>query len=473
MIRVLMLVVASALSCVAFAPTARAAVDIQTLKTPGGINVWLVEEHSIPFTALEIRFKGGAVLDRPGKRGEVNLMMALIEEGAGDMDAQGFAKAREALAASYKFDAYDDGVAISAKFLTENRTQAVDLLRTALMETRFDEDAVERVKGQVQSIIASEATDPGDIAIQTFDRLAFAGHPYATSLDGTPVSVEGLTRDDMFTTRDRILTRDRLYVSAVGDISAAEVSALVDRLFAGLPEVGAPLPDHATYQLAGGTTIVPFDTPQSIAVFGHEGIRRNDPDYVVAYIVNEIFGGGREARLMSEVREKRGLTYGIGTYLLPSDYSELILGQFASANDKMGEALAVVRQEWAEMAQTGITQEELDAAKTYLTGAYALRFDGNAPIAKIMVGMQMIGLGPEYVQDRNAMVEAVTLEQANAMAKRLYDPEALHVVVVGDPLGVEGEEVTATPDPAPGLQPLDQNDLTNPPTQTLPESATE
>ncbi len=177
---------------------ARAAVDIQEVTSPGGITAWLVEEHSIPFVALELRFKGGASLDEPGKRGAINLMTGLIEEGAGDLDAQGFAEAQEALAAQFSFRVYDDTLSsVGARFLTENRDAAIALLKSALTEPRFDADAIERVRGQVLSGIRSDATDPDKIASMTFDRMAFGDHPYATSLDGTEDSVSALTRDDI------------------------------------------------------------------------------------------------------------------------------------------------------------------------------------------------------------------------------------------------------------------------------------
>lgn len=415
---------------------AQAAVEVQTVETPGGINAWLVEEHSIPFTALEIRFRGGTALDRPGKRGETNLMMATLEEGAGELDAQGFAEARDALAASFKFDAYMDSVTISARFLTENRDEAMALLRSALMEPRFDQEAVDRVRGQVQSILRSSETDPGDIASKMFYKQAFGDHPYGSDDNGTAESVAGLTRDDMFLAKDRVMTRDRLYVGAVGDISAEELATLLDDLLGDLPESGPELPERVEPALSGGVTVVPFDTPQSVVMFGQKGITRDDPDFIPAYIANEVLGGHGESRLMDEVREKRGLTYGIGSYLVPFDHSELVMGQFSSGNAVVAEAIDVVKDEWAKFAETGLTAEELEMVKTYLTGAYALRFDGNGPIARILVGMQMDGLSPDYITTRNDQIEAVTLDQINAVIQRLYDPENLSFVVVGSPEGL-------------------------------------
>ncbi|RVT83288.1 insulinase family protein [Rhodobacteraceae bacterium CCMM004] len=429
------IVLAAAVAVWAALP-ARAEVDIQEVVSPGGIRAWLVEERSIPFTALEIRFRGGAALDRPGKRGAVNLMTGLLEEGAGDLDAQGFAAARESLAASYDFDAWDDSMSVSARFLTENRDEAVALLRSALVDPRFDEDAVERVRAQVLSIIASDAQDPDTIASRTFDAMAFPDHPYGTAMDGTLESVAALTRDDIVQAHRDVLVSDRVFVGAVGDISAEDLGLLLDDLLGELPQTGAPLPGDAGYALEGGVTVVEFDTPQSVILFGHEGIERDDPDFFAAFVANHIFGGrGFSSRLMTEVREKRGLTYGIGTYLAPMLNAELIMGHAATANARAAESVEVIREEWAKIAET-ITEDELEAAKTYLTGAYPLRFDGNARIAGIMVGMQMEDLPIDYIATRNDQVRAVTLEDVRRVAERIYRADELHFVVVGRPEGL-------------------------------------
>lgn len=416
-----------------------AAVDIQQVTSPGGISAWLVEEHSIPFTALEIRFRGGSALDAPGKRGAINLMTALLEEGAGDLDAQGFAARTEELAASFRYSVSDDFLSVSARMLTENRDAAAALLKSSLMVPRFDQSAIDRVREQVLSGIRSDATDPSAIAAREFYRLAYADHPYGSDKEGAIESVTALNRNDVVAAYDRVFARDRLYVAAVGDISTDELGQLLDAVLGDLPETAAPPVERATYQLpAAGVTVVPFDTPQSVALFGHQGIKRDDPDYMAAHVVNEIFGGsGFEARLMDEVREKRGLTYGVGTFLSPMEYSELILGQVRSDNAKMAKAIDVIRDEWAKIAESGVTVQELADAKRFLTGAYPLRFDGNAPIARILVNMQVTGLPIDYIATRNDEIEALTLDDVNRVAARIFDPDALHFVVVGQPEGLD------------------------------------
>lgn len=420
------------------AVSAQADIEIQEVTSPEGFDAWLVEERSIPFVAIEIVFDGGASIEDPAKRGATNLMMALLEEGSGELDARAFQEAREALAASYSFDTYDDSVSVSAVFLTENQDEAVALLRKALANPRFDQDAIDRVRAQVLSNIRSDATNPNRIANAALDAAAFGDHPYGSSINGTAETVAALTRDDLVQAHRDALVTSRVHVGAAGDISAEDLGALVDLLLGDLPSDGPDLPSDVAFGLDGGTTIIPFDTPQSVALFAHEGIERDADDFFAAFILNQILGGsGPESRLMREVREKRGLTYGVYTYLVTKDFADMYVGSVASANDRVAEAIDVIRAEWEKAASEGVTAEELEAAKTYLTGAYPLRFDGNAEIAGILVGMQAVGLTSDYIVNRNDYVKAVTLEDVNRVASELLDPEGLHFVVVGQPEGLE------------------------------------
>ena len=434
----MMRLVWSALMLVAMAFPATAEVDIKEVKTEAGLTAWLVEDHSIPFMALEIRFRGGASLDAPGKRGAINLMTALLEEGAADLDARAYARAVEGLAASISFGVDDDALSISGRFLTENRDEAVELMRAAIKEPRFDQEAIERVRAQVLTGIASDAKDPDELASRALDELVFPGHPYATSLSGTVESVTSLTRADLLSAHEAVLARDRIYIGAVGDITPEELSELLDTLLGDLPETGAPMPPVADVDIPPGVTVVPFETPQSVARFAQKGIKQDDPDYFTAVVLNHVLGGGSfESRLMDEVRAKRGLTYGVYSYLAAKDLGEFYVGSVSSANDRIAEAVEVIRAEWVKAAENGVSAEEVENAKTFLTGAYPLRFDGNGPIANIMVGMQLLGLPIDYIATRNDRVAAVTVEDVKRVAGELLDPDNLHFVVVGQPVGLE------------------------------------
>ena len=430
-------------TCLMLAATvsARAEIALQELVTPGGTKVWLLEEHSIPFVALELRFKGGTALDEPGKEGAVFFMTSLLEEGAGDRDARTFAKERDNLAMSLSFEAGKDALAVSTRFLTEYQDESLTLLRDALTAPRFDEDAIERVRGQVISGLQGDLKDPETLATDEFDKRVFGDHAYGRQVNGTLETVPGLTRDDLIAIHKAAVSRDRVYVSAVGDISPEELSAVVDTLLADLPETPVDLPDMADPDLPGGIQVIEFDTPQSVVQFAQPGIARDHPDFFAAFVLNYVLGGGSfESRLMNEVRDKRGLTYGIYTYISQPHYASVWRGGTASANDKVAEAIAVIRDEWARIRDEGITEQELNDAKTYLTGSYPLRFDGNERIANIAAEMQVDDMPLNYIAERNDKVNAVTLEHVNRVARELIDPDALTFVVVGKPEGLETDD---------------------------------
>ena len=423
-----------------FSAPARA-IDIQEVTSPGGITAWLVEDDTIPFVALNLVFRGGASLDAPDKRGAVNLMAATLEEGAGEMDATEFARAVEGLGAQASFSAGSDALTVNARALSENRDEAAELLRLALTEPRFDEAAVERVRAQVLAVIRTDESDPDAIAALAMAKAIWGDHPYGSSVNGTAESVASLTADDLRDAAARVLARDRVIVAAAGDISADELGPLLDHILGGLPETGsAPLPEPATYLAEGGVQVIDWDSPQTVIRFAQPGLAIDDPDYFAAFIANHILGGGGfSSRLMDEIREKRGLTYGVSSGLANGVYGDEWSGGLASANATAAEAMDLVSETWARLAQGGVTEAELADAKTYLTGEYPLRFDGNGRIVGILAGMQLMGLPIDYPNTRNDLVEAVTAEDVARVARERLDAGALHFVLVGRPEGVAGE----------------------------------
>lgn len=407
---------------------------ITEVKVLDGNKAWLVEEHSIPFVTLEIRFKGGATLDRVGKRGSVYFMSALLNEGADDLDASAFAKEMERLAVELDFNVYQDSLSISFKFLTENKSASINLLKKALTKPRFEEEPFERVRDQILSILKSNAKDPRKIASKVFFENVFGSHPYGSMKDGNLESILSLSREDILNAYEDTFNRNQVFISAVGDIKPNELRDLVNEVIEKIPAHSNKVIDQATYKFPEGNTVIDFDTPQSVTIFGHDGIKRTDKDFFSAYVLTHILGGsGFGSRLMTELREKNGLTYGVSAYLASWEKADLILGQFASSNNTVMEAIGIVRKEWAALADRGVTADELQDAKTFLTGAYPLRFDGNSRIARILVGMQTQGLPMDYIHTRNAKVNAVTMEDIRRVSARILKEENLYFVIVGRP----------------------------------------
>ena len=415
-----------------------AELNIQELISQNGTKFWLAQEKSIPFVSLEIRFRGGTSMDDNKTRGAVSFMTAMLEEGAGELDAQAFSKARDSIAASFNFDVSRDSLSVSARFLSDTREEAIQLLKQALTTPRFDKEAMERVRKQIIAIIASNQKNQNKIAQSKLYELTFPDHIYSSSGLGSTDKITLLNGNDLRQAHKVAITRDRISVSIVGDISEIQAIEMLDELLENLPDSSKLLPKRVRANLDLGTVLVDYPSPQSVAFFTFKGISRTDQDFFAAFVMNHILGGGGfNSRLMKEIREERGLTYSVNTSLAQYDHAELYLGMFQSSNDKISEAIGILKKEIALLANNGVDQEELEEAKKFLIGAYPLRFDGNVRIANILAGMQFMGLDKEYIKLRNVMVSGVTSEDVARVAKRLLSSKEFTLVVVGKPEGLK------------------------------------
>lgn len=424
------------LGVVAFVAPATA-LDIKQVTSPAGVKAWLVEDHSNPILTLSFSFVGGESSDPAGKEGRARLVSGLLDEGAGDLDSTAFQKALTEASISLRFNSRIDRFAGALVTLTETRERAVELLRQALTAPRFDAEPVERIRAQILASLRYDQQKPRSIASRAWWGASFPGHPYGRSGDGTPGSVAAVTVDDLKDFVASTFARKRLVVAAVGDIDPAGLASLLDRVFGALPAEGsATIATDTAPQAAGQTYVVQQQVPQSVVVFGHAGIARADPDWYAASLLNEILAGGFGSRLTEEIREKRGLVYGVYAYLLPLDHAPLVMGGLATQNARVAESIALVRQEWQRLAEAGPSAEELADARTYLLGSFPLRLTDSDGTASVLMGLQESNLSIDYLDRREALFQAITLDDMKRVARRLYRPDQLTVVVVGMPDGV-------------------------------------
>jgi zinc protease len=413
------------------------ATNIERVISPGGIEAWLVREPSVPVIAMHFAFQGGANQDPASKPGVAYMTAALLDEGAGPLDANAFHQKLEEHAVELRFSTGLDHFNGSVRMLKDQQEQAFELLRLALNEPRFEAQAIERIRGQVLAGLRRETTSPTDIATRVWWKTAFPDHPYGRPTNGTLESVPLLGAEDFKTYMRRVIARDRLRISVVGDIDAVALGRVLDRVFGALPAKSelvavAPVP----LQAVGRRIVVDLDVPQAVLTLGGIGIARKDPDFIPAFIVNHILGGGSfTSRLYNEVREKRGLAYGVYSYLLPLEHTALFMTSTQTRADRTGEALELIEAEIRRMAEEGPTEDELAKAKAYLKGSYALAFDTSSKIAGALIAIQTSNLGIDYIAKRNGQIDAVTIADARRVAKRLA-AGGLLVTVVGRPKGV-------------------------------------
>ena len=427
------------LFCLALPATA-AAIDIRKVVSEKGIVAWFVPDKTVPLVALSFAFRdAGSATDPDGREGLAEMVTALLDEGAGDLESQVFQREVEEIAAQLSFETGRDNFLGRLRTLASERSRAFELLRLAITRPRFDDKPVERIRGQILANLRSEAENPRHIAGELWRNTVFAGHPYAKPAEGTEVSVNAIGATDLRRFVVDRFTRDRLVVGVVGDIPEAELRRRLDEVFGDLPETGPKFDiPEVVLKGAGKTLVVRKPIPQSLIVLGHGGIKRDDPDWYAASLVTRILGGGGlSSRLYEEVREKRGLAYSVYAYLNPLDYAALVAGGTATQNARAGESLDVIRAEWKKMAERGIDAAELVIAKDYTNGSFPLRLASSRRIANTLVGVQLSELGIDYLARRADIVGAVTLDDANRVARRLFRPEALTVVVVGEPVGIE------------------------------------
>jgi zinc protease len=426
----------------AWLPAAGAsAIDIKEVTTPLGIKAWLVEDKSAPVVALSFSFAGGTASDPAGQSGVTSLMAALLTDGAGSLDAQAFRRRQEDVAASLGFGASLDRLGGTLRVLSVNRNEGFELLRLALTQPRFDPDMVEQRRAQTIAQINQSEQRPQSVAARTLMATLFAGHPYAADPEGTREDLKTLTPALLKRRAAALMLRNGLIVSAVGDIGEAELARQLDRAFGSLV-VGTspPLPPEWKPPTKPRTIVVERPVPQSTALMALPGIARDDPDWYAAVVMNHVLGGGgQQSRLFNEVRDKRGLAYGASTALRVYKRAALMVISTASANERVAEAIRVIRAEFVRLRTEGITEQELADAKTYLNGALALSLDSSGSVASLMQSLQIDGLPSDHLTRRAALIGAVKLDDVRRVARRLLRDEAMTTVVVGKPVGVTAD----------------------------------
>ncbi len=412
-------------------------VPVEQVISPGGIEAWLVSDSTVPIVVVNAYWRGGAAIEPERLTGVTGVMTEMLTEGAGDLDGNAYKERLQDLNMSLSFSSGWDGVGMSLITLTENRDAAFAMARAALTAPRFDAAPLERIRRQMLIGLRQRETNPNYIANLALDQALHPEHPYARR--SSRANVDAINRAALVERAALLLTRDRLKITVVGDIDAPTLGRLLDDTFGALP-AGAPIAEPPDASLRAATSLIvrELPQPQSLVLFAAPGIQDEDPDWTTLVVANYIIGGGGfSSRLMDEVREQRGLVYGIGTGPSVRDHSALIRGSAQTENGDVREAIDVIRAELVRFHAEGATQAEVDDAITYLTGSFALDLDSDTKIASVVHGYQVAGRDIDYINHRNERIRAVTRDDVNRVARRLFDPAAFTFVVVGQPEGLE------------------------------------
>ena len=449
------LLAALALTLLAAAPVSAA--EVRNIDLGKKAQVWFAEDHTVPIIAFNISLPAGSAYDPAGKAGLASFAAAMMDEGAGPMDSKAFHEALANRAISFSARAERDYLVISISTLKEHAPEAMRLLQLALTRPRFDSDALQKVRAQIIQSLQQDQAEPPRVAARAFSRNFFGDHAYAHPVNGEIGSISSVTAADMKDFARKHWVTSGLKVAVAGDITAPVLAKLLGSTFLPVSNVDPPALPNVGRLGRPGVHVIDMPVPQPTAIFGLPGIMRHDPDFIPGYVANYILGGGDfSSRLMEEIRVKRGLTYGISTSLTAYNKAAVMQGSVATRANAIRQTVQVVKDTLANFAKNGPTQQELDDAKTYLTGSFPLAFASNSGTAAQLGTFLRQNLDIGYVARRNSLIQAVTLADVKRVARRLYDPARLTVVIGGSPADGRAPQVPrppVRPTPAPSGQP--------------------
>jgi zinc protease len=421
--------------------------NIQEVRSKGGITAWLVEDHSLPLISLQFSFQdAGTIHDPDALQGRTQLLSNTMDEGAGDKDSQNFQKTLSDNSITLRFSSSRDNFGGNVKTLTRTKDLAFNLLKLALTQPRFDAAPVKRMRLANITRIQSSISNPQWMAARIMNDVAYKDHPYALNSGGTLDTLKNITPSDLRKIAKSRLGKDRLFVSVTGDITAEELTAELDKIFGSLPS-DTPLPEveKTTIQNQGTLALYKQDIPQTIIQIMMPAFGREDPDYYALQVMNYIFGGaGFGSKLMEEAREKRGLTYGIYSSTNDMRYADSITISTSTKNETAAEIMDVIRQQMTVMKTSAVDEKTLQDAKSYLTGSMPLSLTSTDSIAGMALSMQIKDLPIDYLDHYADNINAVTATDVQRVAARLLKPDAMTIVMVGNPENIEPTTLVET-----------------------------
>ena len=418
--------------------TALAAPEIQRFDTRNDVRVLFIQTDALPIVDIEVVFDAGSVRDtmQPFNQPGLALMTnALLTSGAGKLDADAIAETIDDLGARLGASANRDSASISLRSLNQRKTlnQAVDLLTIIITQPRFKETDFQREKNRLLVSLQAKQQRPGTLASDLFYQTLYADHPYGTLPEGNTESITAIQQTDLKKFYDQYYVAANAMIAIVGDISPRNARQLANTIAAKLPAgtAAAAIPEVEALDDSIQEQIV-TETNQTHIRLGQTGIQRGADDYFNLYVGNHILGGGGfSARLMQEIRENRGLSYGVSSYFIPLRQPGPFLMAMSTRSDQAQQAIDILRAELARFVEQGPTAEELADAKANLTGGFPLRIDSNSELIGYLGMIGFYGLPLDYLETFTQKLDAITVESIQAAFRRQMNPDKLLQVTVG------------------------------------------
>lgn len=411
-------------------------------KTDNGTIIWHMENNHLPIISTRIVFPIGASHEAKDKKGLVTLASGTMDEGAGDMPSEVFRKKLQDYNIKFSFNASQDFFSLNMSFMAFDRDKAEKLANLALTQPRFDKEQTDLIRNQILATIRQDTTSPDGLMGRASRQSYYEDHPYVTSPRGNIKGIQNITQKDLKDFAKK-LAQKGAFIAVVGDISKKDVLEFSKHIMANLAiesQFENNIPSFKK-NVAADRFFIPLATPQTQILFQKTGLKRHDPDYMAATVASHILGGGGfGSKLMEVLREKNGLTYGASSYIASGTYASRFHIHYATDNKTLEKSIKLTEETLQDYLAKGITQKQLDSAVRYLKGYYPIQFNTNEQLAFLAQGLWKDGLSADYPDKRNALFDALTVEQVNAAAQKLITPP-YQIFAVGGKEKPEGFEV--------------------------------
>lgn len=412
--------------------TGSVASRVQMVRSPGGIEAWLLEDHGLPLVTVMVGFRGGAALDQDGKSGTARMMGGLLTQGAGSLNGKAFQQALAEDSVDIALSIERDRLVASVVTLADKASEAFGLLGSALREPHFAPEEIDRRRGAYCAHLLGQQNQPPHVAGMAFWKRGFRGHPYARPVGGRLGDLDAITRKDIVALHGELVTQARLRIAVVGAIDATALAALLDDTLGTLP-AGTPDPIEPTALQGIGeeiSFIVP--NPQTEIYLGRPGIGIHDPDFPAAILVNHCLGGHPiTSRLAQDLRETRGLCYVVGSILDIAEGASSLVITTQTPNAQAREVIRLVRSQMTRLAQDGLDEREIDAARSFLIGSQAMEMETSRATAAMLLSMQFNGRSLSWLDERRGRLESITPRDVARTIERIVGDSALLVSTAG------------------------------------------
>ncbi len=411
------------------------ALDVRRTVFHSGLVVLHSENHNLPIVMVTAIIKAGQLNEPVEKAGTAHLVAELLTEGTKNLTSRDISEQIDFIGASLDASAGADFTTVTLSVLKKDFRKGFSIFADALLNPVFPQNEIFRVRERVKGFLKQQEEDPSFLADRAFRKEVFEGHPYARLTEGSPVSLDAVTRDDLIGFHSDFFVPNNSILAIAGDLTPEELSSIIDEYLGAwktktLPgKTVAPVPKSR----AKKAVKIDKDLTQANIVLGHIAISRDNPDYYAVSVMNYILGGGGfSSRLMQSIRDTMGLAYDVHSFFTAHKASGTFKAGLQTKNESAGVAIDEIRRQINRIRKEAVSDEELAEAKAYLTGSFLRRLDTNRKIADFLASVEFYELGTDYVKKYAEYINAVTKEDILRVAHNYLDPENYILVIVAN-----------------------------------------